>query len=126
MITLIDGLIQPFPLCLTFKATDPDIQIVFFLPHKAPENDHAFRDLERNDLLFHEFHPFFTLPRLRTILPQFKKHSVLLISIRFVLHTPNVLPALPTSPPARANLLSYRRRGNTSFSSPRKRASGRV
>src|SRR5262245_64348937 len=69
MITLVNGLIQSFPLFLTFKATDPDIEIVFFLPHKAPENDHAFRDLERNDLLFHELDPFFTLPRLRTILP---------------------------------------------------------
>src|SRR5262245_55399591 len=69
IVTLIDCFIQPRPLFLTLKATDPDIQIVFFLPHEAPENDHAFRDLERNDLFFHKLHPFFTLPRLRTILP---------------------------------------------------------
>src|SRR4029450_2285136 len=69
MVTLIDRFIQPCSLFLTFKATDPDIQIVFFLPHTTPYDNHTFRDLERNNLLFHEFPPFFTLPRLRTILP---------------------------------------------------------
>src|SRR5262245_44586237 len=54
VVTLIDRRVQPFPLFLTLEAADPDVQIVFLLPHKAPEDHHAFGDLERNDLLFHE------------------------------------------------------------------------
>src|SRR5439155_23415755 len=69
MVAFVDCFIQPFPLFFTFKTANPDIQVVFFLPDKTSEDDHAFRDLERNDFLLHEFHPFFTLSGFRAILP---------------------------------------------------------
>jgi hypothetical protein len=69
VITFIDRLIEPLALFFTLKATDPDVQIFLFLANKTTQNYHAFRDLERDDLLFHAFHPVFTLTWPHAVLP---------------------------------------------------------
>src|SRR5262249_46370003 len=78
VVAFVDSVIQALSLFLTFKATDPDVQIVFFLANEAADNDHALGNLEWNNFFFHEFRPLLPLSRLRAILPQFEEHYALL------------------------------------------------
>src|SRR5919109_1337478 len=81
MIALINGVIQPFPLFLAVEAADPDVQILLILADEASDNDHAFRHLEGDNLLFHELHPLLALSWSHPILPQFEEHGPLLSSV---------------------------------------------
>src|SRR5215471_17044903 len=73
VIGLVDRLVERLALRFALEAAQPHIDGRIGLAAEAAADDHALRDLERNDLLFHDLDPFVDLAGPNLVLAQFVK-----------------------------------------------------
>src|SRR5262249_12090801 len=82
MIAFVDRLVERLTLAFTLEAAQPHIDGGIGLAPKAAADDHALRDLERDDLLFHDLDPFLELAGPDLVLAQFIKGHLTLLPWR--------------------------------------------
>src|SRR5271154_4975744 len=73
VVAVVDRLVQRLALGFALEATHPDIGGIIGLAAIAAGDDHAFRYLEGDDLLFHDLNPLIHLARQNLVLAQFVK-----------------------------------------------------
>src|SRR5215472_1035468 len=78
VVALVDSLVEPLAILLAFKSADPDVEVRVLFCDKAADDDHALRDLEGDEDLFHEPHPGVPLTTQYPVLPELEQHPHLL------------------------------------------------
>src|SRR5439155_19871900 len=73
VIALVDRLVERLALAFALEAAQPHIYRRVGLAAEAAADDHAFGDLERDDLLLHYLDPFVDLAGPNLVLAQFVK-----------------------------------------------------
>src|ERR1700726_4356088 len=76
VVAFVDCLVLRLALGFAFEAAQPDIDGIVGLAAKAAADDHALRDLEGNDLLFHDPDPLIDLAGQDLVLAEFVKGHV--------------------------------------------------
>ena len=71
---LVDRLVEALAFGFVLEAPDPHVNGVVVLTREAAEDDHALRDLEGNDFIFHKAHPALLMAIPDLVLTEFEKH----------------------------------------------------